>query len=136
MTVVRPSLERVVVAAVFTTVGALVAAVGLRGLGAPWWAAGIAVVLLAAVVGAWLVRRLPAALDGRRRRRPVACALWAVLALLAVAQTARLSTFMADPGRPQHSLQPWHQWQVQHCCLTAYTEATRFARAGQANIYQ
>jgi hypothetical protein len=68
-----------------------------------WPGAGVAALALplVAVPVAWgahrLAARLPASIDGLRRRRPLLVAGWALLALVAVVQTGRLDTHVTDP---------------------------------------
>jgi hypothetical protein len=129
------SSERVAVATVVSGTAAMLGYVGLRACGLPWGAALIVALLLGAAGGWYLAQRLPVLLDGQRLRRPLACAIWVVLALLALGQTARTSAFMIDPTRTQQALMPWDRWLTEHSCLTAYTEAVRLNAAGAPNVY-
>lgn len=127
--------ERWTVAVVAGCAAAAPLYVGLRGLRLPVAvAAGVAAIFLVALV-LWLVRRLPAELDGLLSRRRWLAILWTISALAAVVQTARLASFMDDPVRREQSLFPHDPWYVQHCCLTAYSEAARRADSGTANLY-
>src|SRR5262249_49759051 len=83
----------------------------------------------------WLIRNLPVALDGLRRRRPWLCVFWLLFGLAALGRTAQLSSFMLDPARSDRSLFPADSWYVEHCCLTAYTESARLNAEGAQNIY-
>ncbi len=108
--VVLPALPRL---------GALAGAVAL-GLGAG---------------AAWLVWRwVPAEVAGARGRRPVVAALWALGAVLALAQVGRLSAFMADPDRIWGSVVP-DAVAAEHACLSAYVLAGDLSRRGTANLY-
>ena len=55
---------------------------------------------------------------------------WLLLALVVIAQTCRLSAFMANPER-RHSLLPSSDFLARHSCATAYYEAARLLRDGQ-----
>jgi hypothetical protein len=82
-----------------------------------------------------LARRLPAGLDGvagRRRGRTVGFAL---VALLALAQIARLSAFMSDPALTWGSAFPPVEEGTRHMCLGAYVQAAELSRRGDPNIY-
>jgi hypothetical protein len=132
----RPGLERNLVAALAAGIALPIAYVGLRGLGLSWPIAGTLAAVASGAGALALGRCLPEALDGARHRRPWRCAGWLLLALLALTQTVRLSTFMLDSGRPQHSVLPNDAWYVRHCCLTAYYESARLAQERDPNIYQ
>lgn len=132
----RPRLERYLVAGLIAGIALPIAFVGLRGLGLPWPIAGLISSTLAVAGALALARRLPEVLDGVRRRRPWWCAAWLLLTLFALTQTARLSTFMADAGQPQHSVLPNDAWYVRHCCLTAYNEGARLAQERDPNIFR
>ena len=123
------------VAIVVAGTACLAAFVLLRGLGLPWLLAAGLVLVLGAAGGAWLARRLPEALEGVRRRRPWLAAAWLLLGVVALGQTARMSTFMLDPARAGTSLFPGDPWYVGHCCLTAYSESVRLTGGGSPNIY-
>jgi alpha-1,2-mannosyltransferase len=132
----RPRIERTAVAIVIGGNAAMVAYVGLRGLGVPWMVAVPLILLLSVLAIIWLSHRLPPMLDGIRTQKPLLSMVWPLLCLVALIQTARLSTFMLDPTQPQHSLIPGDKWLVEHCCLTAYSESARLTREGEANIYK
>jgi alpha-1,2-mannosyltransferase len=127
--------ERLAVALAVSTAAGIIVWVGLRALSLHPSLAGLLAVVGGALGAIRLARRLPVGLEGSLSRRPALCALWMVLALLALVQTARLSAFMADPGRTQHSLMPWNDWLTHHSCLTAYTEAARLSDEGKPNVY-
>lgn len=122
-----------------------------------WAVAGVLCALAAAIVGPPAARfglwfgvlagaaclaaapavagRLPEALDGARRRRPVVAALWALGALVALLQVGRLSLFMADPARTWGSAFPDPK-ATDHMCMAAYVQAADLARRGEPNIYE
>jgi len=132
---VIPTIERLSVALAAGSAAALALFVGLRGLGTPLWIATALALAIAAGGSFALARRLPADLDGILHVHRWWCVAWVLVALLALGQTARMSAFMLDPEQEQHALFPEDPWYVAHCCLTAYTEAARFATEGAANIY-
>lgn len=109
--------------------------VGLRGVGAEAWLAAVLALAAGGAGALAVVRRLPADLDGLARTHRWWCAAWLLVALIALGQTARMSAFMLDPEQTQHSLFPDDPWYVAHCCLTAYSEAARFATEGNPNIF-
>lgn len=135
MRLVILKVERLSVALVASGAAAMAVFVGLRGVDAGRWAALAIALALGIAAAGTLVRRLPADLDGLARTHRGWTIAWALVALVAVGQTARMSAFMLDPGQKQHSLFPDDPWYVAHCCLTAYSEAARFALEGNANIF-
>lgn len=122
-------------ASVAGALAGLVAGAALA-LGAGALAAGGAALLLGAV-GGWAVgrvaERLPADLDGVSRRRPVAAALWVVLALAAIGQGGRIATFMTDDTFAAGPTIP--DYFAHHMCLPAYLQAAELNDAGEENIY-
>ncbi len=132
---IRPGIERLVIAGVIGSSAGLVTYVGLRGLGLQLLLAAPLVVMPGAVGIIWLARRLPVTLDGIRLRSPWLTTVWLLLSLVALVQTARVSSFMLDSAKPQHSLLPGNKWLVEHSCLTAYSESARLIGEGEKNIY-
>lgn len=94
-------------------------------------------VLGAALAGALraLARRLPQDIDGVFGRRPLRAGLWALLALVLLAQTVRFSAFMADARLSWGSVVPFVPQTVRHMCLAAYVEAADLARHGRTGLY-
>ena len=131
-----PGTERFTIAFVVGACAGMAGYVGLRGAGVPAVAALPAVAVIGVLGIFWLASSLPATLDGLRRERLPLCVAWLLIALLAVVQTARLSSFMLDPTGHQHSIFPDDPWLVRHCCLTAYTESARLAAEGEPNVYK
>ncbi len=78
--------------------------------------------------------RLRAPLAGARHRHPFASAAWAALGLALLVQSARLSTFMADPS-VDYWLTTRDPFWAQHMCMPAYIEAADLQRQGVANVY-
>lgn len=147
-------------AALELTIAALVvAAVAAAGLPRRGWSAGLVAGAVAAltvalvVPGAWaaalalpvvgagagvgalaLGRRLPAAVDHALTRRRGLAVAWALLALLAVVQTARLTTATADPSR-SFVLATTHPFWAKHQCLSAYLHGAELVTRGEPDIY-
>lgn len=115
-------------------VAALAASLGLS-LGAP----GLLTLLLVAASLALVIQRMPArlpsALDGLAKRHKLLTALYVLLALPAVASTARLSIFMGDGTQVHHQVIPGIDFLETHSCLTAYVRADTLSRAGAPNLY-
>ncbi|MCP4901919.1 MAG: DUF2029 domain-containing protein [bacterium] len=84
--------------------------------------------------GHWLTRKLPVDLDGVRNRRILTSALWCLLALLALVQTARLTTYMADPTSDWY-LSTRNPFWAKHECMTAYFYGAELADRGERNLY-
>ncbi len=78
--------------------------------------------------------RLPVWLDGTVRSHPVRVAAFSALALLAIVQTARLTTHMVDPDTPWWILTSNEFW-TEHECGTAYFHAVELHDRGEKNIY-
>ena len=92
-----------------------------------------AVAAVALAVG--LVRRLPSAVDGALGSRPVARILFCLVGLVAVARTAGLAAFMADPARPGQSVVWFDEFYIGHSCFSAYHQAAVLSRQGVDNVY-
>jgi hypothetical protein len=88
---------------------------------------------LAAV--SWIAGKLPVSLDGVLRRRRALAIAWAVLGLLTVVQTARLSAYMADPSRDWW-LTTKNEFWSKHMCMSAYFYAADLNRQGEPNVYR
>jgi len=144
----RPSVERRAVATVWLALVAAVAAAATLGVVAHALdraipaaivavLAPIALVVVAIRAGAAraIAARLPLELDGWFHRRRVAAALWAVLAVAAVANTARLGIFMADRSQIWASAVPFVPDLAHHECLPAYVRAGELAARGQDNLW-
>jgi hypothetical protein len=101
-------------------------------------AAAIALLSVAAIVGpiaGWLPERLPPALDGLASRHRRVAVLYAVMGLLCIVQTARLSTFIGDPTRTGSQVLPTEHFLDTHSCLTAYVQGARLAHQRVDNLY-
>ncbi|HKA24648.1 MAG TPA: glycosyltransferase 87 family protein [Candidatus Eisenbacteria bacterium] len=112
------------------TIAAIVGPVAAREQA---WAGGLAVAIALSTTP-WAARHLPASLDGAWRRRRVVSILWALSALLAIAQMGRLSAFMADSSRTWGATVP-EPLSTNHACLSAYVYAADLSRRGVENLY-
>jgi hypothetical protein len=85
------------------------------------------------VLGA-ISSRIPSTWDGAATRRPGIAGAWALLALLALLETMRVSTFMSNPDEPGAA-----DWMLQrvadHSCMAGYVYAAELNRRGHPNIY-
>jgi hypothetical protein len=109
-------------------------AVALEGLGAPP-AAALTATLAAIALLAVGWRRIPPLPLALARRHPAAAALWILVLAAAVFGGVRASLYARDATQPRHSVDPGDAFRVEHCCLTAYAEAARFAAEGVDNPY-
>jgi len=96
--------------------------------------AAVVAAALALAVQLPLAGLVPPSVGGAARRRPVVAAAWLLLALLGIAQTARLSAFMTDISRVWGSTVP-DRVAVNHQCLGAYVYAADLARRHVPNLY-
>ncbi len=110
------------------------AIVGVSALGMPPAMSGVVLTVLVALAGARWWRRLPEAFAAPMRGHRWLLALWVMLVLVASFHTVRLSVFMHDATRADLSVFPDRPFFCNHACLSAYTEASRLAPAGQ-NVY-
>ncbi|NVB80795.1 MAG: DUF2029 domain-containing protein [Kofleriaceae bacterium] len=118
------------------TVAAVVArAAGIATLGPAF--AGVVVGALAACAG-WAKRLAPKLsdeLDGWFARRRKLRWLWIAAAILAIANTARLALFVADPTQIWASAFPVMPESAEHQCLAAYVRAGELAAAGHDDLW-
>ncbi|PRQ09116.1 glycosyltransferase family 87 protein [Enhygromyxa salina] len=101
-------------------------------------AAGVALLAVAGSTCAALpimIERTPRQLDGLAGRKRWATGLVVVLGLLAIVQTARVSTFIGDPERADSSALPFLDRYNYHACMTAYVQAAKLADARVDNLY-
>lgn len=100
--------------------------------------ASAAALSVVAVAQTWaagrLAERLTIPLSGVLARRPRVSVLWAALGLLLLVQSARLSTFMADPSFDFWVTTRDPLW-AQHMCLPSFIEAADLQRQGVGNVY-
>lgn len=85
-------------------------------------------------LGAWFARRLPATLDDAPARHPVRAAAWVALALVAVVQVGRLSTWVSD-RESDWFVSTRHPFYAKHECLNAYVFGAELDRRGESNVY-
>lgn len=112
-----------------------VIAVGLTGVGLAHVAAITVGFVLAAAIGRWASGPLAATLSPALAGRRALTIAVLLVAAAAIVQIARQSVFMADSTQPAYSLIPGDPWRVEHSCMSAYFEATRFAQASTGNVY-
>lgn len=94
--------------------------------------AGIAI---AVAFAGRLAVRLPAELDGWFTRRRIVRWIWIAGAVLAVANTARISVFAMDPSQAWASAFPPIPESAQHACLAAYVRAGELAALGHDDLW-
>ena len=95
----------------------------------------VVILLLLGISQPQVLHRLPREFDEALARRRLLACLWLLIALLAVLQSVRLSTFMADHDAAWGSAVPPVEFLVNHQCLSAYLYAAELDRSGEANIY-
>ena len=101
------------------------------------WPITIGAIVIAATVSLAVPRLagvLPEWLDGSARSHPARAALFALIALLAIVQTARISTHKTDPDTSWWILTTNELW-TKHECGTAYFHAVELHDRGEKNIY-
>ena len=91
--------------------------------------------LVSAFVMPLLAAKLSGDLDGAFSRRRGLSIVWAIIALLALGQGARLSIFMADIDQKWASAFPPSEHVVHHQCLAGYVRAGEMSRQGEANLW-
>lgn len=100
-------------------------------------AAALGLPLVGAGVGAlahWVGRRLPPGVDHVLSRRRAVALGWALLALVAVGQTARLATATADPSLDV-VVATEHPFWKEHQCMSAYLYGAELAARGEEDVY-
>ncbi len=129
-------VERVGIALAVMGPGAVLLHTALRGLGVGMPAALATSAALGCVGTGWLARHLRSRLPEPPPRRALVAAWCLIAAIAATGMTARLSLFMVDGARAEHSMYAHDAFYVQHSCLSAYFEAARLQRAGVPNVYE
>ncbi len=89
---------------------------------------------LIGLLGGWLCHRLPDALEQKAAHHPWLSRGWVMLAVVAIVQIARLSTYMTDPTTDWY-LSTRHPFYAKHECAGAYFYAAELARQGEKNVY-
>lgn len=133
------SLERRVIALLLAALFGIFAAVGCSALFAPSSPQSLLALLplaVALLLSPRLARRLPVQFDGISNGRRLLSILWLLLALTALARTAGLGVYMADPQRPQASTIWFDQFYVNHSCLSGYWKASELSKQGGVNIFE
>lgn len=77
---------------------------------------------------------LPSTIDGQIGRHPWRTVAWSLLALLAIAQTARLASHEANPEVSWWVTSANPAW-AGHLCMSAYVYAADLHNQGETNIY-
>ena len=91
--------------------------------------------LAAAAAAGWVATEgLATLVAGAAVPRGRAAVLWGILAVAGVAQSARMSAFMADPAQTWGAFAP-DEFLRRHSCLSSYVNGAELARSGDANIY-
>ncbi|MEK7483807.1 MAG: glycosyltransferase family 87 protein [Planctomycetota bacterium] len=83
----------------------------------------------------WLIARLPLDLEGSAKQHKIRTAVFILLAVFTIGQTARVSTFMGDAKRADLSVFPFISFLDTHSCLTAYVHALKLAETDVENLY-
>lgn len=87
-----------------------------------------------ALVGQRLARQLPSGIETEARAHPRLAIAWLLLALLAVVQVGRLSTFMTNP-ESDWFLSTREPFYAKHECLNAYIYGAELDQRGEPNVY-
>ena len=109
----------------------------IQGLVPGSWVSTLVLAPIAAAFTNWgrsALEHLPIALDRGARRRPRLALLWLLVALLAVTQLGRLSTFLTDPEFDWY-LSTRNPFWAKHECLPAYLYGAELATRGEENLY-
>ena len=112
------------------------AVVGVTGLTDSRILAGAAGLLAAGAAAYWAGGRLGGIVGAVAAEHRTLAAAAIVLSLAAIVQNARLAVYEYDVTKPQYSTVPGDSFRVRHNCFTSYSEAVRFAAAGEANLYK
>jgi Glycosyltransferase family 87 len=130
-----PSADRWIAASLLSLLVAMLIAATAAALHAPLAVTVIAAVLAVAMLTPWAAKRLPNEWDGIRGRKPVVSTLWAVLVFAALARTAGVALFMADPSHAAVSTYGFDTFYIGHSCYTGYWQAANLALEGVPNLY-
>ncbi|MGD8608731.1 MAG: glycosyltransferase family 87 protein [Myxococcales bacterium] len=87
-----------------------------------------------AALGAWFAQRLPDRFDELPATRPRSTTAWLLIALLALVQVGRLSTYMTN-SESDWFLSTRDPFYAKHECLNAYVHAAELDRRGESNVY-
>ncbi len=131
----HPAVERWVAASLLSLLMATLLFTAIAALHAPLPLAGALAVLASVPLALWTAKRLPREWDGVRSRRPVVSALWALLMLAALARTAGVALFMADPTLAPLSAFGFDPFYIGHSCYSGYWQAAHLAQEGVPNLY-
>ena len=101
------------------------------------WPITIATIVTTSIVTVcvpYCARLLPAWLDGSAKAHPIRASLFAIFALVAVTQTARITTHMVTRDAGMCILTTNEFW-TKHECGPAYFHAVELHERGESNIY-
>lgn len=116
-------------------VGAMIGLIAWPALGTTLGPVGRVAAVGLGLAAAWFVsRRVPQASRGPLDRHPVLLAVWCLIAVTALVQTARLGAHMEDPERSWW-VATRHPFWSKHACMTAYVYAADLQRQGEPDIY-
>src|SRR5262245_21062988 len=107
---------RVLIGSFFGATAGILAFTGAHGIAGSWIVSTLTGLLVAGLT-AWVAARLRLDAQATSRALTVVSAVAAVWAVIAL---ARLAVFTIDPTQAAYSTRPWSDWEVRHCCLTAY----------------
>lgn len=130
-----PSTERWIAASLLSLLAAMLIATSVAALHAPLAVTLVAILLTVAALTPWTARRLPREWDGVRARRPVVAVLWTLLVFAALARTAGVALFMADPSHADVSTYGFDKFYIGHSCYSGYWQAAKLALEGVPNLY-
>jgi Glycosyltransferase family 87 len=129
------SPERWGVAAGIVTLAALIIAVAGVAFGVPL-PVGLLLVLIAGLIWCgWIARCLPREWDGLHRSHIGWSILLAAVGIAAVARTAGVAWFMANPTHTRAAMYWFDHFYTAHSCYSGYWRAAELARAGAQNLY-
>src|SRR5450755_4768644 len=131
----RVSPERWIVAGLLVGLAVPIVAVGGFALGVPLRIGVLVALALGVSLCAWIARALPREWDGARRTHTVWSILFLVVGLAAVARTAGVAWFIADPTHTQATVYWFDKFFLGHNCYSAIWRAAELARTGAINLY-
>ncbi len=127
--------ERWALAVVAAGLLAPIAATALAAFGV----APLAAFLIAGAIALLSLRpvaaRIPGDWDGALQRHPAWCAVWGLVALAALARSAGVALYMADPTLDMASAFWFDAFYSNHSCFSALWKAATLSRDGAPNLY-
>lgn len=98
------------------------------------WGITAGALIMAAFIAPFSCGIMPAWLDGTARKHPIKSVLFALLAILTIVQTARITANRINPENPMTILTSNEFWTA-HECGTAYFHACELHDRGEENVY-